>query len=95
MTATSQQAERNSNFKSCPRMRHHNYSVVGEVNDAWWQLSSLNVFQPESGRPTLDLVDVVNSSGQPNRGQKVTFHDAEELDKYLAGNQTIGRTRFM
>lgn len=95
MTATSQQAERNSNLKPCSHMRHHNYSVVGEANDAWWQLSSLKVFQPESGRPTLDLVDVVSSCGQPNGGHKVTFHDAEDLDRYLASNPTIGRTRFM
>ena len=71
------------------------YSVGGEANDAWSQLSSLKVFQSESCRPTLDLVDAVNPCGQQGKSRKVTFHDAKDLEEYLASNPMIGGTRFM
>ena len=77
-------------------MRYQNcYSVVGEANDAWSQLSSLKVFQPEDLRPTLDLIDIIKPCEQPRKIRQVTFHDAENLDMYLASNPVIGGTRFM
>ncbi len=95
MTASSQQAREALTFDPCSRQRHQIYSVVGEANEAWSQLSSLKVFQSESRRPILDLVDVVHPSEQPRRSTQTTFHDAEDLDKYLTSNPMIGGTRFM
>ena len=71
------------------------YSVIGEANDAWSQLSSLDVFQSKNERPTVDLIDVDNPCEQPINICKVPFHDADDLDKYLASNSLEGRTRFM
>lgn len=79
----------------CSRLRYQNYSVVGEANDAWVQLSSLKVFQSESRRPTLDLVDVINPCGQQCKSRKETFNEAEDLDKYLASTPMMGGIRFM
>ena len=77
-------------------MRHRGfYSIVGEPNDAWSQLSILKVFQPDDWRSTLDLVDVFNPCEQPRKIRQLTFHDAEDLDTYLASNPVTGGTRFM
>lgn len=92
MTAPSQQAGKTLTLNPCSLLRYQNYSVVGEASDAWSELASLKVFQPESWRPTLDLVDVINPS---SKSRKVTSHDAEDLDRYLASNPMIGGTRFM
>lgn len=74
-------------------MRYQSYSIVGETNDALSELSSLRVFQPEKRTPTLDLIDVFDSSGQPRKSDE--FHDVEDLDKYLNMNPMIGGIRFM
>ena len=76
-------------------MRYKNYSIVGETDDALSELSSLRVFQIDKRTPTLDLVDVFDLSGQQRNSGELPFHDAEDLDKYLAANQMIGGIRFM
>ena len=76
-------------------MKYQIYSIVGETDDALSQLSSLRVFQIDKRTPTLDLVDVFDLSGQPRKSGEFSFHDAEDLDKYLATNKIIGGTRFM
>ena len=76
-------------------MRYQIYSTVGETGDALSELSSIRVFQVDKRTPTLDLVDVFDLSGQPRKSGEFSFHDAEDLDKYLATNQMIGGIRFM
>ena len=93
--ASSQQGVKNtiSNPYSC--MRYQSYSIVGETNDALSELSSLRVFQTEKRTPTLDLIDVFDSSGQPRKSGEFIFHDVEGLDKYLTTNPILGGIRFM
>ena len=73
-------------------MRYQIYSIVGKIDDALSELSSLEVFQTETRTPSLDLIDVLDSSGQP---RKNGFHDVEDLDKYLTVNPMIVGIRFM
>ena len=94
VTATEQQAETSLAFDPCSHPIYHNYSVVGETNEAWLQLLSLKVFQSGDCRTGLDLIDAVHPSGQPTKSPKV-FHDAEDLGNYLTSNPIIGGTRFM
>ena len=75
-------------------MKYQNYSIVGETNDALSELSSLRVFQTDKQTPTLDL-DVFDLSRQPRKSEKCTFHNAEDLDKYLTMNPMIVGIRFM
>lgn len=95
MTGFFQQEGKTLHIEQCSCLKYSNYSVIGEQNDAWSQLSSLDVFQPKNERPTVDLVDVDSPCGQPIQSRNVTFHDADDLDKYLASNPIKGRTRFM
>ena len=76
-------------------MRYQIYSTVGETDDALSELSSQRVFQTGKGTPALDLVDVFDLPGQPRKSGEFSFHDAEDLNKYLAMNQLIGGIRFM
>lgn len=76
-------------------MRYQSYSIVGEINDALSEMSSLRVFQTHKQTSTLDLVDDFDLSGQPRKSGEFTFHDVEDLDKYLTTNPMIGGIRFM
>lgn len=82
-----------SNPYSCTR--YQTYSIVGETNDALSEMSSVRVFQTDKKTPTLNLVDVLDLSGQPRKSGDFTFHDVEDLDKYLMMNPMIGGIRFM
>lgn len=95
MTVFSQQEGKTLHSEPCSCLKYSNYSVIGDANDAWSQLSSLDVFQSENGRIIVDLVDVDNTCGQSIKSHKVTFHDAYGLDNYLTSNPIKGRTRFM
>lgn len=95
MAELSQQEGKTLNSEPCSCLKYSNYSVIGEANDAWSQLSSLNVFQSENERHMVDLVDVDDPCGQSIKSHRVTFHDASDLDNYLASNPIKGRTRFM
>ena len=86
---------RNSTSNPLLCMKSQNHSVIGETDDALSELSSLRVFQIDKRTPTLDLIDVFDLSGQPRKTGELSFHDAEDLDKYLATNQMIGGVRFM
>ena len=86
---------RNSTSNPLLCMKSQNYSIIGETDDALSELSSLRVFQVDKRTPTLDLVDVFDLSGQPRKSGELSFHDNEDLDKYLATNQMIGGIRFM
>ena len=95
MMMSSQQTEKPLRPEPCSCLKYPIYSVVGEANDAWSQLSSLEIFQSKNETPTVELIDVENPCGQPSKTCQVTFHDAEDLDKYLANSPTTDRIRFM
>lgn len=95
MTVFIHQEGKTSHTEPCSCLKYSNYSVTGEANDAWSQLSSLDVFQSEDERLMVDLVDVDIPCGQSIKSHKVTFHNAYDLDNYLASNPIEGRTRFM
>ncbi len=90
-----QQAEKTLPSNTCSSRGFHTYSVIGQAEDAWSQLSSLKVFHSDGGRSAVDLVDVIDPCRQPSKSHIVTFNDTESLDNYLASNPIIGRTRFM
>ena len=94
-TASSQPAGQTLRSEPHSCLRYPNYTVDGELNDALSQLSFLQVFQPANEKPTVLLVDVGTPREQPSKSPQITFHNAEDLDKYLASNPVTGRTRFM
>ncbi len=78
-----------------PSLNYHNYSLVGDGNNAWSTLASLKVFIPATREPTIDLFDVVIADRQSIRSCQKTFTSTEDLEDYINSSTNIGGTRYL
>lgn len=63
---------------------YDSYSIVGNIDKAWSQLTSLKVFKPASWIPSLNIVDVARTKSRTR-----TFDSMADLTGYLDINPIL------
>lgn len=78
-----------------PNSLDTDYSVVGDINEAWAQLASLKVFQPEASANTVNIIDSKPIDQEHSRKHDVTYPRSQDLIDYITSSSILGGTRLM